>query len=69
MKILDEILDSDATFGMKVLRSLSSEKKANSMSSGSVNLWDDLKDAAKDVRQHKEGKVKLQSLDEFVNEV
>ncbi|MCF0059843.1 hypothetical protein [Dyadobacter sp. CY356] len=69
MKILIEIPDSDATFGMKVLRSLSFVKKAKAMSNGSVNLWDDLKDAAMDVRQHKEGKVKLQSLDDFLNEV
>lgn len=39
------------------------------MNFGSVNLWDDLKDAAKDVRLHNEGKVKLQSLDDFLNEV
>ena len=67
--MLGDTPDIDATFGMKVLRGLSFVKKAEPMSSGSVNLWDDLKDAAKDVRQHKEGKVKLQSLDEFVNEV
>ena len=29
----------------------------------------DLKDAAKDVRIHKEGKVKLQTFDEFLNEL
>ncbi len=69
MKILVEIPDSDAAFGMKVLRSLSFVKKAKPMSSGSVNLWDDLNDAAKDVRLHKEGKVKLQSLDEFLGKL
>jgi hypothetical protein len=69
MKILVEIPDSDATFGMKVLRSLSFVKNAKPMSSGSVKLWDDLNDAVKDVRQHKEGKVKLQSLDEFLGEL
>ncbi|PWJ55529.1 hypothetical protein CLV98_1135 [Dyadobacter jejuensis] len=69
MKILIEISDNDAAFGLKVLRSLSFVKKAKPMSSGAVNLWDDLKDAAKDVRLHKDGKVKMQTLDEFLNEV
>ncbi|MCF0054492.1 hypothetical protein [Dyadobacter sp. CY356] len=69
MKILVEIPDNDATFGMKVLRSLSFVKNAKPMSSGSINLWDDLKEAAKDVRLHKEGKAKLQSLDELLIEV
>lgn len=69
MKILVEIPDSDASFGMKVLRSLSFVKKARPMSSGAVNLWQDLKDAAENVRLHKEGKTKLQSLEDFLNEV
>ena len=69
MKLVIDIPDNEATFAMKVLRSLSFVKKVKKMSVSSFELFEDLKEAANEVRLHKEGKVKLQTLDEFLNEV
>jgi hypothetical protein len=69
MKLVIDIPDNEATFAMKVLRSLSFVKKVKKMSVSSLELFEDLKEAANEVRLHKEGKIKLQTLDEFLNEV
>ncbi|WP_149240183.1 hypothetical protein [Dyadobacter sp. 32] len=45
------------------------EKAEKAMSSDVINLRDDLEDAAKEVLLHKGGKVRLQRLDEFLDEV
>ncbi|MBP6235620.1 MAG: hypothetical protein KA536_05750 [Saprospiraceae bacterium] len=46
MKILIDIPDNQATFGLKVLKSLSFVKKAKPMSVATADLWEDLKEAA-----------------------
>lgn len=69
MKVLIDIPDSKATFGMKVLKSLSFIKTAKPMSSSSVKLWEDLLDAAEDVRLHKQGKIKLRTAQDLLNEL
>jgi hypothetical protein len=69
MKILLEIPDAEATFGMKVLKSLSFVKKAKPMSLASAKLWDDLKEAAEEVRLHKHGKIKLKTAQQLLNEL
>lgn len=69
MKVLIDIPDSEATFGMKVLKSLSFVKKAKTMTDASVALWDDLKEAAEQVRLHKHGKIKLKTAQELLNEL
>jgi hypothetical protein len=69
MKILIDIPDNEATFGMKVLKSLSFVKKAKPMSAGSIGLWEDLKEAAKEVRLHKQGKLKLKTAQQLLNEL
>jgi hypothetical protein len=43
MKVLVDIPDNEATFAMKVLKSLSFVKKAKPMTVAAVELWDDLK--------------------------
>lgn len=69
MKVLIEIPDNEATFGMKVLKSLSFVKKAKPMSLATVDLWEDLKEAANEVRLHKQGKLKLKTAQDLLNEL
>ncbi len=69
MKILLDIPDEQATFGMKVLRSLSFVKKAKPMTLASAKLWEDLKEAAEEVRLHKRGKIKLKTAQQLLNEL
>jgi hypothetical protein len=69
MKVLVDISDRDAQFGMKVLQSLSFVKKAKPMSIAAVKLWDELKEAAEQVRLHKQGKIKLKTAQQLLNEL
>jgi len=39
------------------------------MTMDAAGLWDDLKEAAEQVRLHKEGKVKLKTAQEILNEL
>lgn len=69
MKIVIEIPDSEASFGLKVLQSLSFVKKANPMGSSAAAVWADLKSAANQVQKHKQGKIKLKTARELLNEL
>ena len=69
MKLLIDIPDNKATFGMSVLQSLSFVKKIKLMSSANIALWDDLQEAAHEVRLHKQGKIKLKTAQELLNEL
>jgi len=69
MKVLIEIPDDEASFGMKVLKSLSFVKKAKPISVAHVGLWEDLKEAAAEVRLHKQGKTKLKTAQELLDEL
>ena len=69
MKVLLDIPDNEITFGMRVLRSLSFVKKAKQMSKSTVDLWNDLDKAAEEVRLHKQGKIKLKTAQELLNEL
>lgn len=69
MKVLIDIPDNQATFGIKVLKSLSFVKKAKPLSVASVELWDDLNEAAEQVRLHKQGKIKLKTAQELLHEL
>ncbi|MBK7700546.1 MAG: hypothetical protein IPJ39_18405 [Saprospiraceae bacterium] len=69
MKVLLDIPDKEADFAIKVLNSLSFVKKAKTMSSSSIALWEDLKDAAEQVRLHKQGKIQLKTAEELLNEL
>lgn len=68
MKILIEISDIEAPFGIKVLRSLFFVKKVEPVSVAADRLWNDLKEASEEVRLHKQGKIKLKTAQEFLNE-
>ena len=69
MKVLLDIPDKEADFAIKVLKSLSFVKKAKTMSSSSIAMWEDLKDAAEQVRLHKQGKIQLKTAEELLNEL
>lgn len=69
MKVIVEIPDNEATFGMKVLKSLTFIKKAKPMSEAATGLWDELKEASDQVRLHKEGKLKLKSAQDLLDEL
>jgi len=69
MKILVDIPDNEATFGMKVLKSLSFVKKAKPITQVAFELREDLKSAAQDVRLHKQGKLKLKTAQDLLNEL
>lgn len=69
MKVLIDIPDNEINFGMKVLKSLSFVKKVKPISMASVKLWEDLKGSAEEVRLHKQGKIKLQTAQELLDEL
>ncbi len=69
MKVIVEIADNEAVFGMKVLKSLSFIRKAKPVSSVSAQLMKDLNEAADEVRLHKQGRIKLKTADELLNEL
>lgn len=69
MKVIVDIPDNEANFGMKVLKSLSFIKTARPMSAAAAELWEELKESAEEVRLHKEGKLKLKTAQEFLDEL
>jgi hypothetical protein len=69
MKVLIEIPDGEALFGMKVLKALSFVSKVKPMSNEAAALWNDLKISAEEVQLHKQGKVKLKSAQELISEL
>ncbi len=69
MKVIIDIPDSEATFAMKVLKSLSFVKRAKPLSKSSAQLYANLQEAAEEVSLHKEGKLKLKSAQELLNEL
>jgi hypothetical protein len=69
MKVLVEISDKNAAFGMEVLKSLSFVKKTQLMSKEKAQLWSDLKEAAEEVRLHKAGKIQLKTAQELYDEL
>jgi hypothetical protein len=69
MKVLVDINDIEVPFGIKVLKSLSFVKKAQPMTNAAVELWEDLKNAAQDVRLHKQGKLNLKTAEDLLDEL
>lgn len=69
MKVIVEIPDNEANFGMKVLNSLAFIKKAKPMSVAAAGLWDELKEAAEQVRSHKKGQLTLKSAQDLLDEL
>ena len=69
MKVLIDIPDNEADFGMKVLKSLTFVKNAKQMSVETYQIWEGLNEAAEQVRLHKHGKIKLKTAQELLNEL
>ena len=69
MKVIIDMPDKEALFGMKVLKSLSFVKKAQPLSVAGAALWNDLNEAATEVHEHKQGKRKLKSAKDLLHEL
>ena len=66
MIILVDIPDNKVSFGMEVLKSLSFVKKTTPLSRSASKLWGDLREAAEEVKLHKQGKIKLKTAQELL---
>lgn len=69
MKLIIDIQDEDPAFAIRVLNNLTFSKKAEPMSETASGLWDELQEAAEEVRLHREGKIKLKTAQELLNEL
>jgi len=69
MKVLLDISDNKTDFAMKVLRSLSFVKKAKTISGAKAEIMEDLQEAAHEVKLHKQGKLKLKTAKELLDEL
>ncbi|MCE2896014.1 MAG: hypothetical protein LW721_16400 [Flammeovirgaceae bacterium] len=69
MKVLLDIKDSKANFILEILSGFPSYVKAKPISPAKESLLEDLKVAASEVRLHKQGKIKLKTAQELLNEL
>ena len=58
MKVIIDISDNEAAFGMKVLQSLSFVKKAKKISTEKALLMEEIKEAVEELKLIREGKLK-----------
>ncbi len=68
MKILLDIRDNKAAFFMEVLKNFSFVK-ATPITEHKADFLKDLKEAVEEVKLAKQGKIKLQSAKEFIDEL
>jgi hypothetical protein len=69
MKILLEVPDNEAVFGIKVLKSLSFVKKIKPMNAAKDKLRKDLNEAVTEINLIKSGKKKARNAEDFLNEL
>ncbi len=69
MKVLVDIPDNEAGFGMKVLNSLSFIKKAQPFSKAAESLLIEIKESSKEILLHKKGNLKLKMAEEILNDL
>jgi hypothetical protein len=69
MKILLEVPDNEAVFGIKVLKSLSFVKKIKPMNAAKDLLIEELKEAVTEINLIKSGKKKARNAEDFLNEL
>ena len=69
MKVLLDIKDKNASISMQVLKSLAFVRKAKPLGKETAKLMSDLKEAADDVRLHKQGKIKLKTAQDLLDEL
>ena len=68
MKVLLDIKDDKATFVLEVLKNFSFVK-AKKLTVSKARFLEDLKDAVDEVKLAKQGKAKLKSADQLLNEL
>lgn len=68
MRIVLDIPDNKAFSFIEVMKSMK-DVKMQPLSKNAVELWDDLKTAAKDVKLHQQGKIKLKTAKELLDEL
>lgn len=69
MKILIDIKNTKADFALEVLKNLSFVSEAKPISNAAVDLMDDLNQAVKDVKLHQQGKIKLKTAQQLLDEL
>lgn len=69
MKILLEIADNKAEFGLEVLRNLAFVKKASPISSKKYQLMAEIKEAVEELNLIKAGKKTARNAEDFLNEL
>ena len=67
MKLLLDIPDNKAGFVFELLKSL--HIKAKPISDYKSKVFEDLRKAAQEIKLAKQGKIKLKSFDQFLNEI
>jgi hypothetical protein len=67
-RVVVEIPDSKINFFMELINNLGF-KKVEKLSSKQIEFVDDLRDSLNEVEQHRQGKIKLQSAKDFLNEL
>ena len=68
MKVLLDIKDSKSDFFMEVLKSFSFVK-AETLTETKAQILKNLKDSVKEVNLHKQGKIKLKTAEQLLNEL
>jgi len=69
MKVLVDIPDNKASFGLEVLRSLVFVKKANPISSEKSLLLEEIKETVEELNLIKTGKKTARNAEDFLNEL
>ncbi len=67
-RIVIDIPDSKVSFFMELIKNLGI-KKVQKLSDQQKSFVDDLQHSLEQVNQHQEGKIKLQSAEDFLNEL
>lgn len=67
-RIVIDIPENKVGFFMELIKNLGI-KKVQKLSDKQKNFVDDLQHSLKQVKQHQEGKIKLQSAEDFLNEL
>ena len=67
-RIVLDIPDNKINFFMELVNNLGF-KKVEKLSNKQMEFVDDLKDSLNEVEQHRQGKIKLQSAKDFLNEL
>ena len=67
-RVVIDIPDNKINFFLELVKNLGF-RKVRRLSDGEREFVDDLKQSMKQVRQHQEGKIKLQSARDFINEL